>query len=78
MTIEPGVLDAFCQTLGEKYRDSVTLETTIDDIPEWDSYSFIEFIFSLEERFGIEFSPDEIGDMIEMRKIDEMNAAKAM
>ena len=72
MTINPDIMDTFCAVLGEKYRDTVTEKTTIDDIEEWDSYSFIELVYALEKRFNIQFSAEEIAEMIEVKKINDM------
>ena len=48
----------------------LTLRTTPDDVPSWDSMNHIALVVEAECRFGVEFEPDEIdafrsvGDLI--------------
>lgn len=51
---------------------SISLETSAEDIDEWDSLSHIELISNIESHYGIRFALGElqdlknIGDMIEL------------
>lgn len=45
--------------------DSIVLtdETTAEDIPEWDSLGHVNFVYSIEQEFGVEFSADEFAEL---------------
>ena len=44
-------------------------ETSADDIAEWDSVAHINLMFSMEQRFGVQFTGNELA---EMRNIGEL------
>jgi acyl carrier protein len=41
----------------------LTDETTSEDIPEWDSLGHVNFVYSVEQEFGVEFSADEFAEL---------------
>ena len=65
------VLEAI-QTLFNKVfeRDDivVTRETSAKDVDEWDSLAQIDLVVSMEKKFGIKFSLDEL---IELQNVGE-------
>jgi len=63
--------DYLCENFGDQYRGELTLETTMEDIPEWDSMSFIGLIVGLETRFGVSIGPHEA---VEMTKVGAIQA----
>jgi acyl carrier protein len=42
--------------------DSITLsmETTRDEVPNWDSFTYISFIVAVEMRYGLKFGVAEV------------------
>lgn len=48
---------------------SVSIETTPDDIVGWDSVGHLELAASLESIFGVTFDVDELMEMENVRKI---------
>ncbi|MGH6987276.1 MAG: acyl carrier protein [Caulobacteraceae bacterium] len=44
--------------------------------PEWDSASHMVLVLAIEEKFGVEFDPDEVVSMTSIRKIREILARK--
>ena len=44
-------------------------ETAIGDIPAWDSLHHVKIISSIEERFGIRFTPDILIDLEDVSDI---------
>ena len=41
----------------------LTDETTSKDIPEWDSLGHVNFVYSVEQEFGVEFSADQFAEL---------------
>lgn len=71
-------MEKILSKLQEIYQDvldnediELTLETTADDIEEWDSLSHIQLIVAIEKEFKVKFTSKEItswktvGDMID-------------
>ena len=61
--------EVFCALFGEEFHGKIRPETTMDDIEPWDSFSFIDLISLLEDRFEMTFEPDE---MAEMYRVDNI------
>ena len=49
-----------------------SMDTTMDDVPVWDSLKHMELIGALEEEFTITFSADEIVSLTGLGKIVEV------
>ncbi len=49
----------------ERYADDLTLES----VPGWSSISHLTLVLALEETFGVQFSPEEISELVSVRKI---------
>jgi acyl carrier protein len=39
---------------------SLTMETSREDIPDWDSFSYLNFIVAVENEFGVKFKIADI------------------
>lgn len=61
LTIIAGALDA--------EPDSITEESTIQSVPEWDSLSHLRIILALEDKLGAHFNTQTIPDMTTTRAI---------
>ena len=56
-------LHALSQILGDLLDDesiTLTMETRREDVPEWDSLAYVNFIAMIEIRFGVKFKVSEI------------------
>ncbi|GJL75499.1 MAG TPA: acyl carrier protein [Nitrosomonas sp.] len=49
-----------------------SIDTTRDDIEEWDSLSHIRLLTAIEASFGIQFDLDEIGNMTDVATIVDL------
>ena len=58
----------FAEVLGTD-SPALTAETTADEVPGWDSLTHLKLLFTIQNRFGIEFQTSEI---IGMRNVGEM------
>lgn len=58
-------------------ESDITLQTNMKDIDSWDSLTHMELIVSLENEFGIEFTADEIMEMVDIGKIERIIGEKA-
>ena len=57
MTVEE-ILTVFTRILRDLLLDDsivLTMETRREDIPNWDSFSYINFIVAIEIKFGVKF-----------------------
>jgi acyl carrier protein len=41
----------------------LTDDTTAEDIPEWDSLGHVNFVYSVEQEFGVQFPADEFAEL---------------
>ena len=55
----------------------VTLQSSPDNLEEWDSLAQVNIVLSLEQEFGHQFSPDQIDSMVSVEKILEVLTAHA-
>jgi len=54
----------------------LTASTTADDIEEWDSLVHVQLLVGIEEKFGINFSSDQIGTFVNVGQMcDAIQAA---
>ena len=68
MPIDTKELDMKLEEIFKKIfkNEKIDLEGTIEDIPEWDSFTHIQLIDAIEEKFKIEI---EFNDAITMTSI---------
>ena len=50
-------------------QDTVNETTTMSDVGDWNSLSHMELILSLEKEFDIQFTNDEIVELIDVNAI---------
>lgn len=50
---------------------NITEESTIGDFPQWDSMGHLTILTSVEEAFDINFDPEEMMDIEDVRDIIE-------
>jgi len=55
---------------------TVTIESTPADIPEWDSMGHVVLASSLESAFGLTFEVEELMEMEDVKKIVEVVESK--
>jgi acyl carrier protein len=58
---------------------ALTDETTAHDIAEWDSLGHVNLMFSIEERFGVQFLGNELAEFAnvgELKRFLEENATR--
>ncbi len=53
------VLEIFCDVLDVE-QGSLTIETTPEDLNQWDSLANLNIIFALETEFKIKFSIEDV------------------
>ena len=65
----------FQDTFTESHH-AFSIDTTRDDIEEWDSLSHIRLLTAIETSFGVQFDLDEIGNMADVATIVDLLQAK--
>jgi acyl carrier protein len=71
-TLDPQLVDLFCGHFGEEHRERLTPATDMDDIDGWDSQSFLGFVLTLEEAYGLTFSDAEATQMFQLGHIQRI------
>ena len=75
--IDSEIIDIFCELYGDPYREALNSDTSMADIPEWDSLSFLDFVVALEDKFNVEFTDEEATQMFQLGHIQRLvDAAK--
>jgi len=52
------ILDRFTRTLRDLLDDesiALTMQTLREDVPNWDSFNYVNFIVAVEMEFGVQF-----------------------
>lgn len=62
MTTENKIKEIMVSILGCK-MDEIEEDSAIGDIENWDSLNHLKIISEIENRFGIQFTPDVLMDM---------------
>ena len=50
-------------------KTSVDLKSSRNTTPNWDSLTHMELIFTLEDKFSLEFSEEQLGELDTVEKI---------
>lgn len=56
--------------------EEVADDLTFGDLPQWDSMGHMEIMLTLEERFGIEITPESINTLTSLSAIAAAIAAR--
>lgn len=64
-----GKLQALFQDLFDDSDLTITMDTTADDVEDWDSLMHINLIMSVEKEFGVKFA---LGEREDMKNVGEM------
>jgi acyl carrier protein len=57
--------------------ERIGLQSSPDNLEEWDSLAQVNIVLSLEQEFGHQFSPEQIESMVSVEKILEVLTARA-
>ena len=52
--------------------EAVTADTTSQSQENWDSVHHLSIMMGLEERFGVEFEPEEVESMLSVARMEEV------
>ena len=66
------ILDTLTQILRDLlFNDTLTLEesTTRADVPDWDSFAYVNFIVAVEMKYGIKFRVAEVESFVTVGEI---------
>ena len=62
MQILPAIEEIFCDFFDDDSLE-ISLETSADDIDEWDSVAQVQLTIMVEEFFNVEFTTDEMASI---------------
>lgn len=48
---------------------AISMDSTAETMPEWDSMNHINLVLALEGEFGIQFTPEQIAEIISVQSI---------
>ena len=77
---EAEILTGLTQIVQETLDDdtiTLTLETSAEDIPRWDSFNHINILVAAEVRFGVKFQTAEIEELRNVGHLVELISRKA-
>lgn len=60
---DQGILDRLTEILRDLLSDEsivLTMETKRDEVPNWDSFAYVNFIVAVEIEFGLKFGVAEV------------------
>ena len=69
------VLPAVVEILSELFAvppESLTFDSSMETVEKWDSLQHLNVVFDVEQKFGLEFSPEEVLELNSVRKIVEI------
>lgn len=66
--MEQEIIDIIAQILNVETED-INLDTSIGDLPEWDSLHHLQIISTLEEKYGIKF---QTNDLVELEDVSDL------
>jgi acyl carrier protein len=69
LSLEKEVLAVFAVVVKRTF--DIGSDVSRKNTPEWDSLKHIELMFALEDRFGIQFSEDELAGLDSVARIVE-------
>jgi acyl carrier protein len=58
--------------------ERVTLNTSSDDVGNWDSLSIVNLMMAIEAEFEVGLSPEEAGDLLSVELIVQILREKAL
>ncbi|MDE6025345.1 MAG: acyl carrier protein [Lachnospiraceae bacterium] len=68
MSVKEEIIKIMTEVL-EVEESTLDEDTAIGDIPEWDSLHHLNIISTIENRFGIQFTPDILMDLEDVSDI---------
>lgn len=76
--LDAKIINIFCGLYGENYRGSLTPETSMNDIPEWDSNTFLDFVMALEDEYNVTFTDEEATQMFQLGHVQRLVKAAVL
>lgn len=73
------MLEKTCAIVADIFEvplDSVTAQSSPDTIETWDSIHHLNMVLALEQEFGVQFSPEEIEQLLSVELIVALVAEK--
>ena len=52
--------------------ESLTPQSSSDSIPTWDSLQHLNMVLALEQEFGVQFTPEEIEQMLSLELVADL------
>jgi len=76
---ETEILGTFTRLLRDLLGDdsiALSMETRREDVPNWDSFTYVNFIVAVEMQFGVKFSVSEVESFENVGAIVQQTAAQ--
>lgn len=58
--------------------NDISLSSSPDNVPNWDSIGLMNFVVALEEEFKVEFEDEEIAEMLNLELVFEILKEKLL
>jgi acyl carrier protein len=76
--IDPRLRRIFATVLDPDAANAITLESTTETVPGWDSHTYVDILLAMEDEFGVAFSTLEAARMNSLRSICQILADKGV
>lgn len=78
MNVDARIRAVFASNVSPEAAAQLTAESSTDDVPGWDSNSFVAIVMGLEQEFGITLTALEAARLQSVRAIQELLIARGI
>ncbi len=76
VNVEIRVVKVFGQVLEALDASTLTRESDMDSVNDWDSVHFLQILLKLEEEFDVKFNPGEVARLFSIGNIVDILSTK--
>ncbi len=78
MTVDARVRAVFADSISPEVAATLNADSSTEDVPGWDSHSFVAIVVGLEKEFGITLTALEAARLQSVRAIQDLLIARGI